>query len=178
MTNTVDIHKKWVDQLKNGDKTVARNIYDSYSKAMYNTLIRISGNSEDAQDLLQDSFIKAFQNIHSFRGESSFGSWLKRICINTGLEYLRKKKIEFEEFTENFDIGEEDLSVEMDPIVIHNAIKDLPDGCRTVLSLYLLEGYSHNEISSYLGISVSTSKTQYMRGKSMLRNQLKTKIYG
>ncbi len=180
MTVTVDIHQNWIDQLKKGDQSAARNIYDSYSKAMYNTLIRLTGNSDDAQDLLQEAFIKAFRKIESFRGSSTFGAWLKKIVVNTGLEHLRKKKVVYEELSEKYEkVPEPDESaMEIDPYQVHESIKKLPDGTRTVLSLYLLEGYTHNEISGILGITESTSKTQFMRGKAILREQLKSKMYG
>ena len=180
MTVTVDIHQQWINQLKNGDQTAARNIYNSYSKAMYNTLIRITGSTEESQDLLQDAFIKAFKRIKSFRGDSTFGAWLKRIVVNTGLEHLRKRKIVFEELSESFEemVEINDSQLAIDPNIVHETIKELPDGTRTVLSLYLLEGYTHKEISEILKISISTSKTQFMRGKTIIRDQLKTKLYG
>ncbi len=163
-----------VHEFKNGDGKAARKLYDLYAKAMYNTLIRISGNTDDAQDLLQEAFVKAFKKIDSFQFESTFGAWLKRIVINTGLEFLRKKKIDFESYEPYMEISEaEKPDRRLRPEIIHEAIKKLPNGSRTVVSLYLLEGLTHQEIAEELEISLSTSKTQYMRGKSILREQLK-----
>ena len=181
MAKTLDINHQLVNRLQNGDQSAARDIYQNYSKAMYNTLIRITGNSDDAQDLLQEAFIKAFQKIDSFRGEATFGSWLKRIVVNTGLAHLRKQKIQFDEIgddTEILDGTISDDAVEIEAAVIHEQIKKLPSGSRTVLNLYLIEGYSHKQIAEELEITESTSKTQYMRGKAMLRDLLKPKLYG
>ena len=179
MAVSVDILQNWIAGLKSGDEKAARYIYDSYARAMYNTLIRITGSSEEAQDLLQDAFVSAFKAIDSYRGDATFGAWLKRIVVNTGLEHLRKRKIDFERWNEEETtfIDDPTPDVELSPELVHRAIKALPDGTRAVLSLYLLEGYNHEEISGILSISQSTSKTQLMRGKSMLRQQLKSIAY-
>lgn len=176
----MDINHQLVKSLQDGDMSAAKGIYQNYSKAMYNTLTRITGNSEEAQDLLQDAFIKAFNSIHSFRGDSTFGAWLKRIVVNTGLMHLRAKKMEFAEINDALLEQEEqqDSTVDIDPSLIHEEIKKLPSGSRAVVTLYLLEGYTHKEIAAELDITESTSKTQYMRGKKMLREQLNEKIYG
>ncbi len=181
MTKTYDINNSLIKKLQRGDMSAAKVLYDNYSKAMYNTLVRLTGNSEEAKDLLQDAFIKAFNNIDSFRGESTFGAWLKRIVINTGLMYLRSKKMEFQEINEALieQANERDEdTVQIDPAIIHEEIKQLPSGSRAVLSLYLLEGFTHKEIAEELGITESTSKTQYMRGKKLLREHLIRKVDG
>ncbi|MFK7953202.1 MAG: RNA polymerase sigma factor [Ekhidna sp.] len=163
----------WINQLKKGNELAAYNVYNSYSKAMYNTLIRMAGDSEIAKDLLQEAFIKAFKKVKELDEPKAFGGWLKRIVINTGLEHLRKKQYVFEEIDSQKEIEEEiddDFQIESDKI--HQAIKQLPDGCRTVLCLFLLEGYKHSEIASELGISESTSKTQYRHAKILLKEKL------
>lgn len=173
MNKTIDMHAGWVAQMKRGDASAANHLYQAYSKAMYNTLFRICGNSDEAQDLLQDAFVKAFQGIEKYRGDSTFGTWLKRIVINTGLESIRKRKIEFEPIAEFHEPNwDEELPVTITAEKIHHAIKELPDGCRTVISLYLLENYSHQQIADVLSISISTSKTQYMRAKQLLKEKL------
>jgi RNA polymerase sigma-70 factor (ECF subfamily) len=180
MTRTLSIQEKWIVELKNGDEAAARHLYKMYSKAMYNTLIRIAGNQEDAQDLLQEAFIKAFKNIETYRSDSTFGAWLKRIVVNTGLEFLRSRKIHFEVWDETIPEPEMDSTENetYDINEIHEGIRQLPDGCRTVFSLYLLEGYTHDEIANQLKVSVSTSKTQYRRAKILLREQLKQQSHG
>ena len=129
-----------------------------------------------AKDLLQEAFIKAFNNLEKLTEIKAFGGWLKRIVVNTGLEYIRKKKYVFEDIDEvSIDLEDEPFE-ECDVIAIHNAIKELPDGCRTVLSLHIFEGYKHFEIADQLGISESTSKTQFRHAKQLLKKKL-THIY-
>lgn len=179
MTQTIQLVKVWVKQLKSGDETAAMNIYNMYSKAMYNTLIRITGDTAEAQDLLQESFVKAFRKIDTFREEATFGAWLKKIVVNTGLESIRKKKVQFDSMEDHNveEIMEEEESIyDIEPAVIQDCIKQLPSGGRTVLSLFLLEDFSHQEIANKLGISVSTSKTQYMRAKKLLKELIKRRM--
>ena len=151
----------------------AFNLYNNYSKAMYNTLIRLTNDAEIAKDLLQESFVKAFRSIDSLEDAKAFPGWLKRIVINTGLEQIRKKKYEFEgteqleEFSDEIDNGGL-----IDDQTLHQAIRTLPDGCRTVLCLHLLEDYKHKEIADKLGISESTSKTQFRHAKALLKKKL------
>ena len=152
----------------------AFNIYNSYSKTMYNTLIRITSNSEVAKDLLQEAFVKAFKKISDLEDPKAFAGWLKRIVVNTGIEYARKKKFEFEELSSEAEDMEEEIEdgLGIAPEVLHSAIKELPDGCRTVLTLHLLEGYKHSEVADELGISESTSKTQFRHAKILLKEKL------
>ncbi len=127
-----------------------------------------------AKDLLQEAFIKAFKNLENLTNDQAFAAWLKRIVVNTGLEHLRKRKIVFEEIDEERDDLEyEILEIqEVDVKSIHAAIKELPDGCRTVLSLHVFEGLKHIEIAEQLGISESTSKTQFRHAKKLLKVKL------
>ncbi len=163
----------WINQLKKGNELAAYNLYNSYSKAMYNTLIRMVSDQEVAKDLLQEAFIKAFKKIESLADPMAFGGWLKRIVLNTGLEYVRKKQYEFSDIEQIPELEEELLDDKLiDNSTIHHEIKNLPDGCRTVLCLHLLEGYKHKEIAQQLGISESTSKTQFRHAKALLKKKL------
>ncbi|HRO69620.1 MAG TPA: RNA polymerase sigma factor, partial [Chitinophagaceae bacterium] len=146
---------------------------------MYNTSLRITGNSADAEDILQESFIDAFEQLQSFEGRSTFGAWLKQIVVYKSIGLLRKKRIIFTELIiEAEDLAEEDSAgeneIDYTVAAIKEAIAGLPDGYRAVLSLYLVEGYDHEEISEILSISHSTVRTQYIRGKQKLL-QLLTK---
>lgn len=127
--------------------------------------------------MMQEAFLNAFKKIDSYKGEVSFGAWLKRIVINRSLDHLKKRKVKFEEVNEKTaqiaDYQMETKEVNVD--AIKNAIQQLPDGYRVVLSLYLLEGYDHEEISEILGISNSNSRTQFLRAKNKLREILKDK---
>ena len=148
---------------------------------MYNTAWRIVKDDQEAEDILQESFINAFQYLHSFQGVSTFGAWLKRIVINKSLNALQKRRIEFEDMESAADEAFEEAEVEFTDTReierLRKAIDDLPDGYRVILSLYLLEGYDHLEIAEILGISVGTSKSQYNRAKKKLREMLNIPHY-
>lgn len=148
---------------------------------MYNVGYRIVNNEDEAHDVLQEAFISAFHNLQSYRQESSFGAWLKRIVVNKAINYLHKKKTERLPDHEHWDVKEE---TEPDPFEgfpisvekVRAAIAALPDGYRSVLSLYLLEGYDHSEIAEIMGITESTSKSQFNRSKKKLKELLETEF--
>lgn len=169
-----DIHTDLVEQSIQGDRDARFQLYHLYSKAMYNICIRMVQNSEDAEDILQESFVAAFENLKSFRGNASLGSWLKKIVINRCLNFLKKKRIQTEMLEEERQIPEdiEETEVLVSAGLIHRMIKELPDGARIVLNLHLLENYKHKEIARMLDISESTSKSQYRRAISLLRKKL------
>jgi RNA polymerase sigma factor (sigma-70 family) len=147
-------------------------LYKHYAGLMYGICLRYTGNKADAEDVLQDGFIKIFININHFRNEGSFEGWMKRIMVNTALHFLRQKtKNKFiTQQTEIPDIIEEDENIEYDiqPKELMNIIQALPDGSRMVFNLYAIEEYSHKEISEILGISEGTSKSQLSRARKML----------
>ncbi len=148
---------------------------------MYNVGYRIVNNVEEAEDVLQDAFISAFNNLESYRGDSTFGAWLKRIVINKAINYVNKRKPERLPEDEHFDVKEEEEVdvLEGFPFTVEKvrvAIEALPDGYRSVLSLYLLEGYDHGEIAEILGITESTSKSQFNRAKKKLKELLEDGI--
>jgi len=125
--------------------------------------------------------MKVFEELGGFRGKSTLGAWIKRITINTCLNHLRiADRLKMDELNERqllIPEAESSAPKDIDMSKIHEAIKTLPDGSRTVLNLYLLEGYRHTEIAAILGISESTSKTQYRRGRILLQEKLKTVYY-
>ena len=167
------IHAPLIEECRKGNSRAQFRLYNQYAKAMYNIAYRMLNNREDAEDILQETFVDCFRNINSFRFESTFGAWLKRILINKCINHLQKKRIDLTLTDELPNIGyeEEDETV-YDISKITRGIEMLPDGYRVILSLYLLEGYDHSEISQILGISESTSKSQYSRAKEKLRSQL------
>ena len=142
------------------------------------------GNEEEAEDVLQESFLSAFRNISSYREDASFGSWLKRIVINKSITLLNKRKLMEEvneqtvgEYHYEWDVNDGGSTLSTDEI--RQAVKLLPDGFRSVLTLYLFEGYDHGEIAGIMNISESTSKSQYNRAKKRLREILKKSVnYG
>jgi RNA polymerase sigma factor (sigma-70 family) len=131
-------------------------------------------NSEmEAEDMLQEAFTEAFMKLDSFRYESTFGAWLKRIVINKCINEIKRRKANLN-FVEDIAIyaerkEDEDSQAELSVAEIKNAMRELPDGSRVIFSLYLLEGYDHREISQILNVSESNSKSQYMRAKRKVK---------
>lgn len=134
-------------------------------------------NREEAEDMLQEAFTQAFLKLNSFRYESNFGSWLKRIVVNTCINAINKRKVELtycEEIYHHDRVEEnDDYEPEFTVENVNKAMERLPEGGRMVFSLYLLEGYDHVEISQILGITESTSKSQFMRAKRRVVELLK-----
>lgn len=174
-TETVEIQLKLIERAREGDQQSMYRLYKLYVQAMYNTCIRMVSNQYDAEDIIQESFTSAFKSLGSFRGESSFGSWLKRIVINKSISHLRAKKHEFTDI-ENLHIVDDEVVdneiPDISPEQVNEAIKSLPEKARVVLNLHLLEGFKHREIAEILNISESTSKSQYQRAKMLLREKL------
>ena len=178
--NVHNIHADLVDRCLEGDSAAQYQLYHLYAKAMFNICYRIVNDHDDAEDVLQDAFVSAFKGLGSYHGEATFGAWLKRIVINKSINFLNKKRIEVVTLEE----GPEDYVEEENTIVDHltvNRVKEaigrLPDGYRVVFSLYLLEGYDHGEIAQVLGITESTSKSQYNRAKKKIKELLKSTGY-
>jgi RNA polymerase sigma factor (sigma-70 family) len=172
-----NIHQDLIDQCRTGNQKAQFQLYKLYYKSMYSVSLRLVNNEGDAEDIMQESFLKAFRKIDTYRGEVSFGAWLKKIVINRSLDHLKKNKVMFEQMNPRsvYLTEESDTCNEVDVQCIKNAILKLPDSYRVILSLYLIEGYDHDEISQILGISNSASRTQFARAKSKLRELLKGK---
>jgi len=172
-----NIHQEVIDQCKEGSQKAQFQLYKLYYKAMFSVSLRIVNDEMEAEDVMQDAFLSAFKKIRTYKGEVSFGAWLKKIVINRSLDYLKKRKVQFEEVNERtMQIAECRMDTqEVDVRVLKQAIQELSDGYRVVLSLYLIEGYDHDEISQILGISNSASRTQLLRAKNKLRDILKGK---
>lgn len=175
-TNYSDIHRDIIEKSKKGDIKAQFKLYNLYSKAMFNICLRMMNNREEAEDMLQEAFSEAFDKLHYFRFESSFGAWLKRVVVNKCINQIKKKKVELvlsEEILKYERIEETDeREIAYDINKINKAIQQLSDGFRVVFTLYLMEGYDHQEISEILGISESTSKSQYLRAKRKLKEIL------
>ncbi|WP_031528515.1 RNA polymerase sigma factor [Dyadobacter crusticola] len=175
-----DRHVELVERCKLGERKAQYELYKSYSKAMFNICMRILNHMGEAEDALQEAFVDAFTNLHQFRQQSTFGAWLKQIVVNKAINHMRSRKVKWVEIDEyqetmedsvdtlGFDEQETLLEVER----VRSMVQKLPDGYRVVLSLYLFEGYDHEEIGEVLGISETTSRTQYMRAKRKLTEML------
>ncbi len=174
------IHKDIVERCKRGDSRAQFELYRLYSKAMFNICCRMLKSKADAEDVLQNAFVDIFTKLDSFKFQSSIGAWIKRIVVNNCINFLKKRRLNLAELneqvvSENKEVEKEvdvsDIS-HLDVKKIKNAMFQLPDGYRIIFSLYLLEGYDHEEISEILGISISTSKSQYSRAKKKMRDLL------
>jgi len=179
-----EIHKNVIEACKKGDERQKYKLYQLYSKAMFNVCYRMMNNREEAEDVLQEAFTQAFIKLDSFRYESGFGGWLKRIAINTCINAKNKRKVEltFIDEMHRFDKPEhrdnDEEEVQLTVAGITKAMEKMPEGGRIVFSLYLLEGYDHGEISQILNISESTSKSQFMRAKRRIIEILKEQKTG
>ena len=173
------LHDELVERCKQGDSRGFAELYRKYSKAMYNTSLRIVNNTGDAEDVVQEAFTDAFRSLEDFHYKSTFGAWLKRIVINKSINYLRKRKMDMIDIDKT-NIGhlpEEDTTdeqeIQMKVEDIKKAVGLLPNGYRTVLTLYLFEGYDQEEIAEILQVSHATVRTQYMRAKQKLVQHIK-----
>lgn len=173
-TKYLNIHQHLIDRCLEGDKEAQFEIYKQYYRSMYNTSLRIVGRSEDAEDIMQEAFLTVFQKLESYQGNVSFGSWMKRIVINRSLDYLRKRKVQFEEVADDLPLTDDEQTDSCDWSLedIKYSINQLSDGYRTVLSLILIEGYTHEEASQLMGTSNVNSRTQFCRAKQRLRELL------
>jgi len=170
-----------VENSKKGDVKSQYQLYNQYAKAMYNVCYRMMSNREEAEDMLQESFSEAFKKLNTFRYESTFGAWLKRIVVNKCINEIKRKKADLNFFEDmsffKIRINEDDHLPELNAEMIKHAMEELPNGSKMIFSLYLLEGYDHREISQILNISESNSKTQYMRAKNKIKELLKGAVY-
>ncbi len=179
MTETsIDIHKPIILKAAKGNAKAQKKLYDLYAKAMFNICYRMMNNMHDAEDMLQEVFCEGFKRLESFRFESTFGAWIKRITINKCINELKRKKLSLElkeEFTPDSitDEYEDTENIQMSVDQIKHAMALLPDGYRVIFSLYMLEGYDHQEIAEIMNITVSTSKSQLARAKKKLIDILK-----
>ncbi|RMG78579.1 MAG: sigma-70 family RNA polymerase sigma factor [Bacteroidetes bacterium] len=173
-------HQDIIEKCKDGSRQAQFELYRLYSKAMYNICLRMVRNEPDAEDLLQHSFMDVFAKLHTFRYQSSVGAWIKRIVVNNCINFLKKRRLRFEELNERISgsvvEANDDDDLNFDIGAFNEALLKLPDGYRVVFTLYLLEGYDHKEIAGILDISEATSKSQYSRAKKRLRELLCTRI--
>ncbi len=193
-TNYEEPNAQLIEKVRLGSQKAQYELYEKYVRAMYHVCVRIVGKGHEAEEVLQDSFVRAFMRIEEYRGDAAFGAWLKRIVVNTSINFLQKKRIklvsldemviepiieenencenDFSEINIQTGISEKNTKHNSEISRVKEAINKLSDGYRIVLSLYLFEGYDHEEIGKILGISSSTSKSQYSRAKKRLRTML------
>ncbi|MCW3106988.1 MAG: sigma-70 family polymerase sigma factor [Segetibacter sp.] len=173
--NFTPIDSSLIKNCISGNRKSQKTLYDILSPRMYPVCLKFFKKSIDAEDVLQEGFIKLFNNLDKYRGEGSFEGWVRRIFVNTAIQYYRNQKpaaicaYDYEDALPSSDLSALDNLYEKD--VIHFTNK-LSNGYRTVFKLYAVEGYSHKEISELLGISESTSKSQYLRAKASIKQMI------
>ncbi|QTE22971.1 RNA polymerase sigma factor [Polaribacter cellanae] len=182
MISTKQLHQPIIDQCKNNCAKSQMQLYNLYCKGMLSVANRYVKDRFLAEDVMQDAFIKAFKNIHSYKNEVAFGAWLKKIVINQSIDQLKKNKLELVTINEEvYAKHEEDTNWNVDSDIslegIVEKINGLKEKYRLVLTMYLLEGYDHQEIAEVLNITENTSRTHLLRGKKILKEQLKNTSY-
>ena len=162
---------------KRGDRVAQKALFDSLSKKMFPLCIRYMGDRDAAEDVLQEGFISLFSKLDSYSGEGSFEGWARKVFVNTALMTLRRndvmKQTEDIEIARNVTGSETSALQDMSYKELLDVVAELPPGFRTVFNLFLVEGYSHKEISEILGISEATSRSQLQRARVMLQNKIK-----
>jgi RNA polymerase sigma-70 factor (ECF subfamily) len=164
-------HQALVEQSREGDRNAQYQLYGLYVDAMFNVAMRLLTIREDAEDIIQESFVEAFKKLDSFRFESTFGAWLKRIVINKSINHLKAKRLLLSSMENEGELLDDEQEAEPDQFEIDKikmGLTQLPEGYRQIITLYLIEGYDHVEIGEILGITTSTSKSQYHRAKKKL----------
>lgn len=164
-----------LDGCRNGERIAQRALYDQYKSQMYTLAYRITGNFEDAEDVLQEGFLKVFRSIDSFRGDSKAGTWIHTIMARTALARV-KNKMQFTDLEIVPEVADESNYLSVESEYLEKAILALPDGYRSIFTLYEIEGFKHREIAELLEISENTSKSQLHKAKRMLQDKLKPEM--
>ncbi|TCZ74520.1 RNA polymerase sigma factor [Flaviaesturariibacter aridisoli] len=168
-----------VEGCRQGDRKLQKELYERFAPKMFGVCLRYAGATEEAEDILQEGFVKVFNKISSFRGEGSFEGWIRRIIVNTAIEHFRRKTYlqpvtEREEETMESDyLSVLDSLAEKDIIGL---VQQLSPGYRSVFNMYVVEGYTHKQIGELLGISEGTSKSQLSRAKAILQDLVRTHL--
>ncbi|MEZ4921348.1 MAG: RNA polymerase sigma factor [Saprospiraceae bacterium] len=165
-----------------GDRIAQRTLYELYKGRMFGVCLRYANNRYDAEDLLQEGFVKVLKDIHQFKALGSLEGWIRRVIVHVALQYIKKQRRQSEQeeqFARETFLEEANTSVfdtDENPEALIKLMQKMPSGFRAVLNLYLLENYSHQQIAEELGISVGTSKSQLNRGKQYLKNLLEKNL--
>lgn len=163
-----------IDKCLQGDQRAQKALFEKFSRKMMSVCMRYAPDREQAEDVLQDGFVKVFNHLATFKREGSFEGWIRRTMVNTSLDNLRKKRAD----VIDADISEAEFLAGSDEKVVGKMrveelmklIQDMPPGYRTVFNMYAIEGYSHQEIADELGVTESTSKTQFRKARTYLMN--------
>ncbi len=169
-----------IERCKKGDRTAQNQLYQKYKRLLFGVCLRYSTDSMEAEDLLQDGFIKIYTDLYQYRPIGSFKGWMRKVVVNVALQHIRKKKklfsdVEIDTLANEYRV-DDDLFSKFREKALINMIQQLPEGYRLVFNMYVIEGYSHKEIAEQLGVSTSTSKSQLSRAKSVLRSMLEKNV--
>jgi RNA polymerase sigma factor (sigma-70 family) len=179
-----NIHQELIDDCRNGSTKAQFEIYKLYYKAMFNTSLRLVNDRMEAEDVMQEAFLSAFRNLHTYKEEVSFGAWLRKIVVNRSLDVLKKRRIELAPLDEQkVAIVDEDDSEVLEDVVqmvaeVKQVITELPESYRILITLHLIEGYDHEEISGILGMTNANVRTTYSRARKKLQEMLNAKKSG
>lgn len=178
-SNHIPIETDLIKGCIEGNPEMQRLLYQSFSPKMYGVCLRYCENPEDANDVLQEGFIKVYKSLNKFRGEGSFEGWIRRIFVNTAIEHYRKK-VKLYNVTEVQENTIEDTELDILSSLavkdILNIVNELSPGYKQVFNMHVIEGYSHKEIAELLGITEGTSKSQLARAKGVLKKIIETKV--
>ena len=179
LSNQMSSEADLIEGCIRGDRKMQYELYERFSPKMYGVCLRYAANAEEAEDILQEGFLKVFKKIGSFRGDGSFEGWIRRIFVNTAIEQFRKKSY-LQPITEQEENSIEGKYISvLDDLAEKDIIKliqQLSPGYRTVFNMYVVEGYTHKQIADTLGISEGTSKSQLSRAKIILQEMVKKHI--
>jgi RNA polymerase sigma factor (sigma-70 family) len=173
------IHIDLINACKKGNQQAQYELYKHYAKPMFNVAIRIIQKREEAEDVLQECFIDMFNKLDTWRGDSSFGSWFKRIVVNRSINAIKRKKMILVDESKADKVMQDDLEIDENEEIpytveqVKAAMNELPDGFRIVFSLYIFEDYTHKQIAEELNITESTSKSQLNRARNRMKVLLK-----
>ncbi len=179
------MHRELIQACQKQKPQAQRELYHQFAPAMLAVCFRYARNREEAEDVLQEGFVKVFQKIHKFDDKGSLEGWIRRIMVNTAIDHLRKEKHYQHQLEINEAITEEVTENALDHLeaeALLALIQSLPTGYRVIFNLYGIEGYSHAEVAEQLGISESTSRSQYTRARALLKEKVRetymeTKVY-
>ena len=170
------IEQSLIEACNNNNAAAQRELYNRFSGVLFGVCYRYAFRREDAEDMLQEGFIKIFKNIESFGNKGNFEGWMKKVMVNTCINYLKKNKRLTEmlniENAYTLEIQEESIASKLLGKQVMECLRMMPIGYRTVINLFAIEGYSHKEIAEMLAITESTSRSQFVRGKSLLESIL------
>lgn len=169
-----------IEGCKKGNRKAQTALYQAFKRQLFGVCLRYAANRQEAEDLLQESFITIYRDLYQYQPNGALGAWLRKVTVNVALQHLRKKKrlfptVELNQVGDQMDAAE-DLFSSFRTEALLKLIQKLPPGYRAVFNMYVIEGYTHKEISTHLNISVATSKSQLSRAKLMLRKMLESVV--